>query len=86
MAHDMLAGRTADATYPNYNEVSPTRPGHTNTPINISRWMIQRLVTSNPSAGYIYRVQKAYRDSNGTLGNVVKAISYVSLKPSPVLR
>ena len=74
MAHDMLAGRTADATYPNYNEVSPTRPGHTNTPINISRWMIQRLVTSNPSAGYIYRVQKAYRDSNGTLGNVVKAI------------
>lgn len=73
-AHDMLAGRTADATYPNYDEVSPTRPGHTNTPINISRWMIQRLVTSNPSAGYIYRVQKAYRDSNGTLGNVVKAI------------
>ena len=73
-AHDMLAGRTADATYPNFDEVSPTRPGHTNTPINISRWMIQRLVTSNPSAGYIYRVQKAYRDSNGTLGNVVKAI------------
>ncbi len=73
-AHDMLAGRTTDVTYPNYDEVSPTRPGHTNTPINISRWMIQRLVTSNPSAGYIYRVQKAYRDSNGTLGNVVKAI------------
>jgi len=73
-AHDMLAGRSADATYPAYDEVTPSRPGHTNTPINISRWMIQRLVTSNPSAGYIYRVQKAYRDSNGTLGSVVKAI------------
>jgi hypothetical protein len=73
-AHDMLAGRSSDSTYPAYNEVSPSRPGHTNTPINISRWLIQRLVTSNPSAGYIYRVQKAYRDSNGNLGAVAKAI------------
>ncbi len=74
-AHDALAGRASDATYPDYDpNPNPARPGHTNTPINISRWMIQRLVTSNPSAGYIYRVQKAYRDSNGTLGNVVKAI------------
>jgi hypothetical protein len=73
-AHDMLAGRSSDSTYPAYDEVSPSRPGHTNTPINISRWLIQRLVTSNPSAGYIYRVQKAYRDSNGNLGAVAKAI------------
>jgi hypothetical protein len=73
-AHDMLAGRSTDSTYPAYGEVSPSRPGHTNTPINISRWLIQRLVTSNPSAGYIYRVQKAYRDSNGNLGAVAKAI------------
>ncbi len=75
-AHDALAGVAADSTYPDYDpeNLTPTRPGHTNTPINMSRWMIQRLVTSNPSAGYIYRVQKAYRDSNGTLGNVVKAI------------
>lgn len=75
-AHDALAGVPTDATYPDYDpeNLTPSRPGHTNTPINMSRWMIQRLVTSNPSAGYIYRVQKAYRDSNGTLGNVVKAI------------
>lgn len=75
-AHDALAGVPTDATYPDYDpeNLTPARPGHTNTPINMSRWMIQRLVTSNPSAGYIYRVQKAYRDSNGTLGNVVKAI------------
>lgn len=75
-AHDALAGVTTDSTYPDYDpeNFTPARPGHTNTPINMSRWLIQRLVTSNPSAGYIYRVQKAYRDSNGVLGNVVKAI------------
>ncbi|MBK8092289.1 MAG: DUF1800 family protein [Verrucomicrobiaceae bacterium] len=74
-AHDALAGRASASTYPDYNtDPNPANPGHTNTPINISRWLIQRLVTSNPSAGYIYRVQKAYRDTNGTLGAVVKAI------------
>ncbi len=70
-AHDSLAG-SASATV--YGDGSPGNPGHGNTPVNLSRWLIQRLVTSNPSAGYIYRVQKAYRDSNGTLGQVVKAI------------
>ncbi|MBL9182873.1 MAG: DUF1800 family protein [Verrucomicrobiaceae bacterium] len=75
-AHDALAGVATDSTYPDYDpeNLTPSRPGHTNTPVNMSRWLIQRLVTSNPSAGYIYRVQKAYRDSNGRLGNVVKAI------------
>ncbi|MCA1963350.1 MAG: DUF1800 family protein, partial [Prosthecobacter sp.] len=70
-AHDCLAGVASAAVY---GDGSPQNPGHANTPVNISRWLIQRLVTSNPSAGYIYRVQKAYRDSNGTLGAVVKAI------------
>ncbi|GEP44642.1 DUF1800 family protein [Brevifollis gellanilyticus] len=71
LAHDCLAGDAASPTYGNGTESSP---GHTNTPVNISRWLIQRLVTSNPSAGYIYRVQKAYRDNNGLLGPVAKAI------------
>ena len=70
-AHDALAGVASDSTYGAGTQASP---GHTNTPVNISRWMIQRLVTSNPSAGYIYRVQKAFRDGNGLLGPVVKAI------------
>jgi hypothetical protein len=70
-AHDCLAGVAGDSTYGQGTQASP---GHTNTPINISRWLIQRLVTSNPSAGYIYRVQKAYRDNNGLLGPAVKAI------------
>ena len=70
-AHDCLAGVANASTF---GDGSPGNPGHTNTPVNISRWLIQRLVTSNPSAGYIYRVQKAYRDNNGLLGPVVKAI------------
>lgn len=79
-AHNALAGNPSAAIYPaapagpGPDAGFQTNPGHTNTPINISRWLIQRLVTSNPSAGYIYRVQQAYRDSNGTLGNVLKAI------------
>jgi uncharacterized protein (DUF1800 family) len=64
IAHDMLAGDPALATY----------NGHQNTPVNMSRWLIQRLVTSNPSAGYIHRVQQAYLNSNGNLGTVMKAI------------
>ena len=70
-AHDVLAGRPGDSTY---GQGTQTSPGHTNTPVNLTRWLIQRLVTSNPSAGYIYRVQKVWRDTNGMLGPVLKAI------------
>ncbi|MFK7910114.1 MAG: DUF1800 family protein [Akkermansiaceae bacterium] len=47
---------------------------HPNTAPFICRRLIQRLVTSNPSAGYIYRVTQAWKASNGQLGSVVKAI------------
>lgn len=73
-AHNALAGDPNAATYPEPGSVSQNTPGHTNTPINISRWLIQRFVTSNPSNGYIYRVQQVYRASNGNLGAVLKAI------------
>lgn len=64
LAHNLLAG---DPTAGSYN-------GHSNTPINISRWLIQRFTSSNPSAGYLYRVSEVYRTSNGHLGQVLKAI------------
>jgi uncharacterized protein (DUF1800 family) len=51
---------------------------HPNTGPFISRLLIQRLVTSNPSPGYIYRVAQAFaNDGTGTRGNlgaVVRAI------------
>ncbi|WP_146848218.1 DUF1800 family protein [Brevifollis gellanilyticus] len=64
LAHNALAG---DPTAGSYN-------GHQNTPVFITRQLIQRLVTSNPSAGYVYRASNAYRNSNGNLGETLKAI------------
>jgi len=40
----------------------------------ISYRLIQRLVMSNPPAGYIYRVATTFQESGGNLGAVVKAI------------
>lgn len=51
---------------------------HANTGPFISRQLIQRLVTSNPSPGYVYRVAQIFaNDGTGTRGNlgaVVRAI------------
>lgn len=55
---------------------------HPNTPPFIARLLIQRLVTSNPSSGYIHRVAQRFEDSNGndaggfrgSLKEVVRAI------------
>jgi len=51
---------------------------HQNTGPFISRLLIQRLVTSNPSAGYIYRVAQTFANNGsgvrGDLGAVVRAI------------
>ncbi|WP_345735174.1 DUF1800 family protein [Prosthecobacter algae] len=64
LAHNCLAGNPSSGSY----------NGHQNTPINISRWLIQRLTSSNPSSGYLYRVSERYRQTNGNLGSVLKAI------------
>ena len=51
---------------------------HQNTPAFISRQLIQRLVTSNPSPAYVYRVAEKFRNNGsgtrGDLGAVVRAI------------
>ncbi len=51
---------------------------HPSTAPFISRQLIQRLVTSNPSPGYIYRVSQAFANNGagvrGDLGAVVRAI------------
>jgi hypothetical protein len=51
---------------------------HANTAPFISRQLIQRLVTSNPSPGYIYRVAQAFANNGsgvrGDLGAVVRAV------------
>ena len=47
---------------------------HPNTGPFISYQLIQRLVTSNPSAGYVYRVATVFDQTDGDLGEVVRAI------------
>jgi uncharacterized protein (DUF1800 family) len=51
---------------------------HPNTGPFLARQLIQRLVTSNPSPGYIYRVARVFADdgtgTRGNLGAVVRAI------------
>jgi uncharacterized protein (DUF1800 family) len=51
---------------------------HPNTGPFVSRQLIQRLVTSNPSPGYVYRVAQAFANNGagvrGDLGAVARAI------------
>ena len=51
---------------------------HANTAPFISKLLIQRLVTSNPSPGYVYRVARKFENNGsgtrGDLGAVVRAI------------
>jgi len=51
-----------------------TLAAHGNVAPFISRQLIQRFVTSNPSAGYIQRVAAVFTSSGGDLGDVLKAI------------
>ena len=48
--------------------------GHANTAPFISRQLIQRLVTSNPSNAYVSEVTQVFRRTGGNLHEVVKAI------------
>jgi uncharacterized protein (DUF1800 family) len=47
---------------------------HPNTAPFVSRRLIQSLVTSDPSPAYLERVAKVFEQSQGNLGQVVKAI------------
>lgn len=48
--------------------------GHSNTAPFISRQLIQRLVSSNPSDAYVADITQVFRSSGGNLRTVVKAI------------
>jgi uncharacterized protein (DUF1800 family) len=47
---------------------------HPNTAPFISRQLIMRLVTSNPSPAYVRRITQVFRSSGGQMGAVAKAI------------
>jgi uncharacterized protein (DUF1800 family) len=47
---------------------------HPNMAPFISRQFIQRLVTSNPSADYVYRVASVFQSTQGDMKSVITAI------------
>ena len=68
------AGQSGDA---DLNSATNILFNHQSTAPLISRLLIQRLVTSNPSAGYIYRVSSAFDDNRAApdqMKHVIKAI------------
>lgn len=75
--HNFLAGTQFNTT-PN-KTFAPTwssdpMVNHQTTPVFVIYRLIQRLVTSNPSGPYLYRVTQVWRNTNGQLDDVVRAI------------
>ena len=68
-AIDWLAGKPGDGQ-PDFDMVN----SHVSTPAFISRRLIQRFTTSNPSSDYLHRVATVFKDSEGNLGLTLKAI------------
>lgn len=60
------------------NDLLDTLFNHPNTGPFVARRLIQRLVTSNPTPAYVYRVAQAFEDNGsgvrGDLGAVIRAI------------
>jgi uncharacterized protein (DUF1800 family) len=68
-AIDWLAGKPGDGL-PDFDMVN----SHISTPAFVSRRLIQRFTTSNPSTEYLHRVATVFKNSEGHLGLTVKAI------------
>jgi hypothetical protein len=47
---------------------------HPNTPVMVARQLIQRLVTSNPSPGYVQRVAEAFKNNGAGVRGDMKAV------------
>ncbi len=55
---------------------------HPNTPVFVSKQLIQFLVTDNPSPGYIKRIQDVFvNDGSGKRGNLAAVVKAILLDP-----
>lgn len=91
-AKTIVAGKAIPANQGGLKDLKETLDTlftHTNTAPFVSRQLIQRLVTSNPSPGYVYRVAKVFENNGagvrGDLHAVVKAILLDYEARSPVV-
>lgn len=74
-ALDWFAGKVDGNAGPDFTgDAGNPNASHASTPAFVSRRLIQRMTTSNPSSAYLYRVSKAFKDSEGCMRDVCKAI------------
>ena len=71
MGNSIRAGQSIQADLESLLEILVKHP---NTAPFVSRRLIQSLVTSDPSPAYLDRVAKVFQQTQGDLGQVVKAI------------
>ncbi|MEM1223164.1 MAG: DUF1800 family protein [Verrucomicrobiota bacterium] len=69
-AIDWLAGNPYDNNPSEYDMVN----SHISTPAFVSRRLIQRFTTSNPSREYLHRVAQVFKDTEGSLSDTLQAI------------
>jgi uncharacterized protein (DUF1800 family) len=89
-ARTASSGSTGTATQADLNAAIDNLFNHPNVGPFVGRQLIQRLVTSNPSAGYVQRVAQAFADNGsgvrGDMKAVVKAILLDDEARNPVHR
>jgi uncharacterized protein (DUF1800 family) len=68
------AGNTGTAGLADVNDAVGSLFNHANTGPFLSRLLIQRMVTSNPSPGYISRVAAAFDDNGSNVRSDMKAV------------
>ena len=79
---EIPAGQTGEE---DLSDVLDHLAAHPNTAPFICRRLIQRLVTANPSPGYLHRVSNAFLASGGNFGETLRAILLDSEARSPAL-
>lgn len=76
---------TNEAVLAEVNEGLDVIANHSNVPPFISRLLIQRLVKSNPSRGYMRRVTRVFRDNGqGVRGDMKAVVKAILLDPEAI--
>ena len=74
-ACDWFAGKVDGITGPDFTgDALDPASSNQSTPAFISRRLIQRMVSSNPSSAYLYRVANTFKTTEGNMLDVCKAV------------
>ncbi|MEM0898269.1 MAG: DUF1800 family protein, partial [Verrucomicrobiota bacterium] len=74
-ALNWFAGKVDGNAAPDFTgDAQDPNSSHPSTPAFISRKLIQRMVTSNPPSDYIFRVSNTFKNTEGSMADILKAI------------